>query len=183
MSAGTRTPRSRRELVADVLGALNPAQERQELARLLDAELLAVEVYELAVTAQPVSAGARRLLRQLGAQERAHGAALARLATLPQASPPSPAGAERALASHGISVRFGALRTERQWFTLLENLEGILEGVYYRALGRLSDPVHATLAARILASEAQHSTLLLSFRNPRNIQLDVALGQIKGSPR
>jgi hypothetical protein len=64
---------------------------------------------------------------------------------------------------------------------LLERLEGALEGAYYKALKHLSEPAQATLAARILASEAQHSTLLFSFRNPQNVQLAVAVGLVKGS--
>lgn len=183
MSAASPPRRSRRELVADVLGPLNPAQERRQLAQLLDAELLAVAVYDRARTASAVSPGGRRLIGQIGLQERAHAAAVARAAGTVAGPPPSAAAAERALGVRGISVRFGALSTERQWFTLLESLERVLEGGYYRALGRLTAPAHASLAARIMGSEAQHATLLFSFRNPGNIQLDVAEGQIKGGAR
>ncbi|HET9720637.1 MAG TPA: ferritin-like domain-containing protein [Solirubrobacteraceae bacterium] len=183
MSGRQGTVRSRRELVADVLGALTPARERRELRSLLDIELLAGQVYALAGGARSLSPAAQDLVRRLGAQEYAHVAALARLAGLPAGAPPSAAAAERTLAGHGITVAFASLRTEREWFTLLEELERLLEGVYFHALGHLTNPAHALLLARIMASEAQHSTLLFSFRNPRDITLDVAEGQIKGRVR
>jgi hypothetical protein len=178
--SGSDIPRSRRELVADVLRRLTPAQERRLLVELVKAELVAAEVYGMAAVAEPISPAGRDLARRLGDQERAHLTALARLMSESFGTTSSPADAEKMLAAHGIPVKFSDLRTERQWFTLLENLEGILEGLYFRALGHLSNPAHALLAARILASEAQHSTLLFSFRNPQDIQLDVATGQIKG---
>jgi hypothetical protein len=184
MSA-SRSSRSRRELVADVIRGLSPAQERRELLQLLDAEVLATQVYALAAGAGPISPAGRALATHLGAQEQSHAAALGRLAGPPIPLPPasSPGAVERSLGQHGISVTFGSLHSERQWFTLLEELERAMEGVYFQALGRLSNPSHALLAARILASEAQHSTLLFSFRNPQNIQLDVAEGQIRGRAR
>jgi hypothetical protein len=182
MSGPGPTTSSRRELVADLFSALSPAQERRLLAGLLSAEILAMEVYGLAATAGPVSPAGQALAARLGVQERAHALALARLARQPSTADPapSPTAMEKALAGHGITVIFNALRSERQWFTLLEELERVLEGVYFRALGRLRSPAQATLIARILASEAQHSTLLFSFRNPQDIQLDVAEGQVKG---
>ncbi len=185
MSGQSATTRSRRELVSDLLDALSPAQERRLLLELLNAELTAVQLYALAATAGPVSPAGQELARRLGAQERAHAAALARLAEQPAPvePAPSPAAAEKALAGHGITVTLSALRSERQWFTLLEDLERVLEGVYFKALGRLASPSQASLAARIMASEAQHSTLLFSFRNPQDIQLDVAVGQVKGRAR
>lgn len=182
MSAGRDRPRSRRQLVADVLGA-GPVQERRLLLELLDLELLAVKVYALAAAAARVSPGGRALAHRIQEQELSHAIALARL-TGPTAAPRpalSTTAAQAALAAHGITVAFSSLDTERQWFTLLERLEGALEGAYYKALARLRDPAHATLAARILASEAQHSTLLFSFRNPQDIDLDVALGLVEGT--
>lgn len=150
---------------------------------LLDAELLAVKVYELASASTQIAPDGRALASRLGEQERAHAAALARALRLldPGHPPDSTSAAEAGLAAHGITVTFGSLRSERQWFTLLERLESALEGAYYTALGHLSDPGHATLAARILASEAQHSTLLFSFRNPQNVELAVAVGLVHGS--
>lgn len=185
MSGRQRTLRSRRELVADVLGGLSPAQERRELRGLLEMELLAGQVYAMAAGARPLSPAAQDLVRRVGSQEYAHVAALARLAGLSAGSgaPPSPSAIERTLAGHGLPVTFAALRTEREWFTVLEGLERLLEGVYFHAIGQLTNPDHALLLTRIMASEAQHSTLLFSFRNPGNITLAVAEGQIKGRLR
>lgn len=185
MSQASHRPRSRRELVADLLGAL-PAGERKLVGDLLAAEHLAVEVYGRAAASPDLSSRARRLVRRLRAQERVHAAALARLvpaAAHPSAPPPrgrSTPEVEAALAKRGIVVRFGDLNSERAWFTLLENLEGALEGAYYKSLRHLESASVATLVARIMASEAQHSTLLLRLRNPQDIALDVAVGLVKG---
>lgn len=182
MSGGTDRPRSRRELVADVFRT-RATDERRQLLKLLDIEFLAAEVYFLASESDQVSAAGRALARRLEEQERSHAAALAKLIGLPEASRPEPPvhAVQAELSAHGINVSFGSLRSERQWFTLLERLEGALEGAYFKALGHLKEPAHAMLAARILASEAQHSTILFSFRNPQNVQLAVAVGLVKGS--
>lgn len=182
MSAGTDRPRSRRQLVADLLGA-RPGQDRRHLLKLLDLELLAANVYALASASDHVSAGGRALAHRLEQHERSHALAVAQLTgTSVSSFPEQPITAvQTALAANGIRVSFGSLKTERQWFTLLERLEGLLEGAYFKALGRLNQPAHALLAARILASEAQHSTLLFSFRNPQDVQLAVAVGIVKGS--
>lgn len=182
MSDGPAKGRSRRELVADVLGAGARSEERKQLSALLEAEHLAIDVYGLAGASSVLSPPARRLIRQLRAQERLHAAALSRV--LGGHHPfriRSARQLELALSRYGVNVQFAELHTERGWFTLLENLEGALEGAYYKSLRHLSSPAVATLAARIMASEAQHSTLLFRLRNPHDIALDVAVGLVKGS--
>lgn len=184
MSQGSHRPRSRRELVADLLGTTLPAGEAELVGDLLAAEQLAVEVYGRAAASPDLSPRARRLVGRLRAQERVHAAALARL--LPRAQREalgqehSAGETEAGLARYGIEVTLGDLHSERAWFTLLENVEGALEGAYYKSLRHLESASVATLAARIMASEAQHSTLLLRLRNPRDIDLDVAVGLVKG---
>lgn len=184
MSQGSHRPRSRRELVADLLGAALPAGEAKLVGDLLAAERLAIEVYGRAAASPDLSSRAGRLVRRLRAQERVHAAALAHLLSRAQRVVParerSTAETEAGLARYGIGVTLGDLHTERAWFTLLENVEGVLEGAYYKSLRHLESAPVATLAARIMASEAQHSTLLFRLRNPRDIDLDVAVGLVKG---
>src|SRR5579875_3181660 len=118
MSNASRTSRSRRELVADILGRLSPAQERRALLDLMAAEQLAAGVYDLAAAAAPVSPAGQELARRLGGQERAHAAELARVTGQPAGgrtaagrtaagrTAAGPGGIEKALSAHGITVRF-----------------------------------------------------------------------------
>jgi hypothetical protein len=188
MSARADRPRSRRQLLVDLVAATGG--ERRRLLELLATERLAVAVYRRAAAAAAVTPAGRLLAGRIEAQELAHALALERL--LDGAGPgggrstvrstPRPTRATvAALGDLGIVVQFSALRSEHDWFRLLEELEGALEGAYYKALRHLRDPSVATLTARIMASEAQHSTLLFSFRHPRDIELDVAVGLVKGS--
>jgi hypothetical protein len=172
--------RSRREFVAGLLGS---AQERRYVTGLLAAEQVAAEVYRRAAAAQVMSPAARSLADRLGAQERSHAASLARLSGMGPArvGTMSDSAVETGLRSLHISAKLGALDSEKRWFTLLENLESGLEGAYYKAIRHLTRPDLATLAAQILASEAQHSVLLFRFRNPMDIKLDVAVGLVKGN--
>lgn len=183
MSHAGDKPRSRRELVAGLIGESSSGPERHQLGALLELEYLAQYVYSLASASSFVSAAGQALARQLHGQEAAHAAALSQLTgALASAAPSfSTTAAESALSSHGLVVRFSALHTERAWFTLLEGLESALEGAYYKALGHLVSPAAVSLATRIFASEAQHSTLLFSLRNPQNIGLDVSEGLVTGS--
>ncbi len=183
MSHQQDSARSRRELVADVLRAPSAREERRIMLALLELEHLAANVYAVAAANAEISPGGRELARRLGAQERAHAAALAPLTG--QAAPPppdlSPTALQAALAGHGVTVSFRSLHDERAWFTVLEKLERNLEGAYYRALGHLTRRANVTLAARILASEAQHATLLFSYRNPARITLDVSTSFVTGT--
>ncbi len=187
MSRASDPPRSRRQLLADLVRAA--AGERRRLLELLASERLAVAVYGRAVAAAAVTPGGRLLAGRIETQERAHALALARLLdksgprrlSTRRSTPLSTRATVDALAGLGIAVRFSALRSERDWFRLLEQLEGALVGACYKALRDLSDPASATLVARIMASEAQHSTLLFSFRHPQDIDLDVAVGLVTGS--
>ena len=183
MSSAEHRSRSRRELVADVIGVSARQQEQKLLLELLELELVAAQVYSLAAASPALSPGGVALVQEFSRQEQAHAAALAPLAGQdPSAAPPSTAVIQTMLAAHGFTVSLAALRTEHAWFAALERMEGALEGAYYRALGRLFvRPDHATLLARILASEAQHSTQLFSYRHPDKIILEVGKGFVTGN--
>jgi len=186
MSRSSRDPapvRTRRQLVGDVLGLGDG--DRRQLVRLLAIERVAVEVYGRARRAEQLTSAEHRLIEHILGQERAHGHALLRV--LPRAeaahaiAPLDTDGLEAALSSAGISVALASLRSAHDWFTLLEELENALQGYYYKALRRLSGAAPATLTARILASEAQHSTLLFRLRHPDDISLAVSEALVEGS--
>lgn len=183
MSRHGDRPRSRRELITGARKGALSAAEGQVVLKLLGLERVAARVYAEAGGSPDISPAGRSLAGRIGAQEHAHAAALAALLGKPAPAPTalSVPATEAALARHGLKVTFGSLRSERDWFTLLERLENHLEGAYYESLRHLSGGANATLAARILACEAQHATLLLSFRNPSDIALDVALSFVTGN--
>lgn len=183
----SRHARTRRELLAGTASAGTAADARR-LAALMELEHVAADVYGLAARSGALSPSAHRLASALRTQEHDHAAALlAALGSpvaprgLPAPAGQSPAQLQTALGRVHVTVQFDRLRSERDWFTLLENMEAALEGAYYEALAQLSTAAAGTLAARILASEAQHQTLLFRLRHPRDIPLAVGAGLIVGN--
>jgi hypothetical protein len=174
------TPTTRRGLL------LGPGSaDARELLKLLELERLAAAVYGLAHGSGQLSPGAAGLTAALHGQELIHGRALA--SALGRAAPAAPSGPapslgrlQRGLARYRIHAELAARHDERGWFTVLEELESALAGAYYEALGRLADPDAATLAARILASEAQHQTLLFRARHSGDISLAVSTPVVYG---
>jgi hypothetical protein len=177
MSATT----TRRHLLLAPVGSA----DTRELVKLLELERLAVAVYGLAQRSGQLSPGTAQLVSELRVQEQVHARELAgtlgAAARLARPSGGTIHELQDGLARHGIHAELAALRDERRWFTVLEQLERALEGAYYKALGRLRSATAATLAARILASEAQHQTLLFRARHPADISLAVSTPVVYGS--
>ena len=180
MSGTPEKSLTRRELAARA--AARPPTEPQLLTGLLALEQLAVAVYDLVLASGTASPAERALLATLRGQESAHAVAVGRLLGVPPPSPPAGAGPIQAgLTRAGITSQLSAMRTAHDWFTLLETLESTLEGAYYAALADLTRPRTVALAAAILASEAQHSTLLFHERHPLDVDLAVAFGLVHGT--
>jgi hypothetical protein len=158
-------PRTRRQLV----GLGTPAESRQ-LARLVALERLAADVYGLALGSGLLDPRARALAIELRDQELSHARAVAELAgplavqTAVEREP-----VQRRLQRAGIRIQLARLHSERGWIYLLERTEGSLARAYHAAIGRLPGGEPALLAATILASEAQHATLLHLLRHPARI--------------
>jgi hypothetical protein len=181
MSGSGDLPLTRRELVTQA-ATTRPPSERELLTGLIALEQLAVAVYELVLTADVVSPVEMVLLLDLQSQESAHAGALARVLGL--AVRRAPAGVEplqAALIQAGITLKLSKMRTARDWFGLLETLESTLEGAYYAALADLTRPEVAALAASILASEAQHLTLLFRQRHPLDVYAGAPSGLVHGT--
>lgn len=187
MSHRDRSATTRRQLLRSLPG--DPALgDAGRLASLLALEQVAVDLYRMAHRSTHLAAGSARLVREIVIQEEQHVLALAgalgrpaHTVRLQAPSQATPAQLEAALAQVKVHVDLAAIHSERAWFTLLEQLESALEGAYYEALARLSSATAATLAARILASEAQHQTLLFRARHPRDINLAVSTGLVFGN--
>jgi len=152
------------------------------LTALLAIEGLSEAMYQLAATAPGLSPAARRLLAMLRQQERLHAETLAaELGGVPVPELRGERAVQAALQTGGVAVTVSALHSERDWFAALEEVENVVLGAYYDALLAIRSPASAALAARILAAEAQHQTLLFSFRHPHDIALAVAEGVVQGS--
>jgi hypothetical protein len=174
---------SRRDLLASVTSARTRQTDAQLLSSLAELEQLAIAVDELALRSRRLTAATHALVSAISTQERAHAAALSRW---PGVEPAPPIGPGKdfaaALSAAGIDLEHRRLRTDRDWLAALASVETTLEGAYYAALGQLASPAAASLAATILANEAQHRTLLSRQRYPRVIEFAVPSGLVQGTP-
>ncbi len=146
--------------------------DQELLAGLLKVEQLIAAVYGRVLAGGRLTPRARRLARTVLRQEHAHAATLAaELAVFggaPPAPPAGPAQLDAQLARHHISISVTGLETEKQALQLLTQVESVAEGAYFGAMSKLSEPRLQTLAAEILASEAQHFTLVAEILHPRD---------------
>ncbi len=179
---------SRRDLVAAVAAVRRAPSETDVISYLLGLEVLAVALYGLALDSGVLTDRAGGLVGALRRQERAHAGALLRWLWGPQSDPVSaiaelsPGETQTALIAAGIKIELPKLRTQNDWFWMLVRLEEGLEGGYIVALSELHSRRAVSLAATILASEAQHATVLAYQRNPLNPYQAVPAGLVQGSP-
>lgn len=179
---GTGRKTSRRAAIRSAGRAVLPNADAARLRHLLELEQLAEQLYVRALESGRLSPRAEALCRGLRSEERSHAQALGPLSGQPGPEPPlTLRQIEHALTRAHLDPNLQARRTERAWFTLLERLEHVLEGAYYEALAHLTGAGPATLAAQILASEAQHQTLLFRLRHPDDIMLAVSEPIVHGS--
>jgi hypothetical protein len=76
----------------------------------------------------------------------------------------------------------GSPETQSDALDLLLGVERMAESAYFGALSKLEDPALVALAAEIMASEAQHWTLLRALRNSGNLAGSVPSAFVTGSP-
>lgn len=161
-----------------------PESEPERLARLVRVELLLLFSYQQILASSLLNPRAERTLRLLRAQEEAHIHALGvRLAALGGVAPPPPTGVEQAdrdLARRRVSGRLGQLRGARDALRLLLAVERVTVGAYFVALTKLEDPALITLAAEIMANDAQHEAMLGELLYPGNAQQAVPYGLVQG---
>ncbi|MGI8429770.1 MAG: ferritin-like domain-containing protein [Solirubrobacteraceae bacterium] len=147
--------------------------EAGSLTSVLEVELLVAFVYERVLGAQLLAVASARVAAGLLAHERVHIALLRGwLSTL--GAPQTPAlvddrAADRSLASHHVSVRLAGLRTERDALRLLIAVEAVAVSAYGRLISALINPMLVRSAAEMLASEAQHATVLSGLLYPGDI--------------
>jgi Ferritin-like domain len=158
--------------------------DADRLHRLVSVELLMHYCYEQILSGPLLHPRARRLLSPLVGHEEAHVRALsARLAALGGRAPSPPRSvrvADHDLARRGVGGRLGQLRGGRDALFLLLAVEQVVVGAYFVALTKLGDPRLITLAAQIMASDAQHEALIGEAIHPGDAQKDVPSGLVQG---
>jgi hypothetical protein len=147
---------TRRALIKRGLVVVRAHGDVELLRALLALEQLIVLGYQRQLSAGVLGVRARRMVRVFLGHEQEHvGALAAELQRLGGAMPAAPAGA---------SVRRPASSSEA--LSTLVALENDALGSYYRALGKLSDPGAALVAAQIMANEGQHVVELAGLLEP-----------------
>jgi hypothetical protein len=187
VSARAESGTSRRGLLARIAAAGPAPSESDVIAYLLQLELLAIGLYRLALDSGVLTPRAGGLATALLRQERAHADALAvrllgREGAAEGVTELTQPQIQAAMIAAGIKIELTKIRTQNDWFWLLERLEHGLEGAYVVALSELQTPAVITLAATILGSESQHATLLNYQHNPLSPHGAVPTGIVNGSP-
>ncbi len=172
-------------LAASASAAQTPT-DAQLVATLLGTEMLAVFVYGHAVHSSLLSSDRQRLARRLLGHERAHvralSAALDRLGGTPPAPLNTPTDADKLLAASKVQGSLSQARSSDDLIRLLIRLEVALERGYYAAMSSLQDTELQHTAAQILATEAQHATLLVDLLFPGDVDKAVPEPYVEGNP-
>ena len=202
MTLAVPAGRTRRELVgaaagsAAALSALSwpasasadsgpPESNAALLGRALRVEQLVVIAYRRVLASGALEAKVARQVEEILGQELVHVATLERELSALGASPPAPprdlAAAQRALATHHMYTSLSDLRNQKACLKLLVDVESVVEGAYFRAIGKLTDPRLLRMSAQILGCEAQHWTALASIRHHGDVEIAVPYPFVGGS--
>jgi Ferritin-like domain len=170
--------------VATARAAPAPPPDVVVIGRLLRLELLVLYVYQHVLGTSLLSPSARGVVDGLRDQEQAHvdalSAALSRLGGTAPAAPANLARADKDLAHRNVAGRVGQLRGGRDALRLLLAIEHVAEGAYYVSMSELGDPTLLRLGAEIMASEAQHATVLTVLLHPGALTQAVPYAFVQG---
>lgn len=173
-------------IAPEIAGAQAPVDQPHLVGDLLATELVAIAALERVLLSPHLSSRARRLSRQILAQEHTHAAALTRalrglgVVRLP-VIPMTPSEIDRGLSDRHVGRTVQNLHSERDCLDLMLDLEGMAEGRYYRAMAKLTTASLQVLAAALLANEAQHEALLGELRLPKNFDRAAPYAFVEGS--
>ena len=158
------------------------ADDHQILLTALSTELLLVWVYERVLERGLLGDAARGAVTRILEQERDHVSAVqTALGGAPVTAPITLASAERQLARHHVGASPNDLSTQHDSLRLLVDVESAAEGVWFTAIGKLADRQLAATAAAIMASEAQHWTVLSGFSHHDDPKIVVPYPFVRGS--
>lgn len=150
-----------------------PPSDPDLLTGLLKVEVLMANAYERVLASGRLGPRARRLARRVLAHEHAHAAALTAELTLFGSVPPAPrltaSELDAGLAQHKVATSLESLGSEKDALKFLTQVESAAEAAYFAAMSKFSRPRLLTLGAEILASEAQHFTLVAQLLHPHDL--------------
>jgi ferritin-like protein len=158
--------------------------DARTVRRLLSIELLMLYTYRHVIVSPLLSAQTRRALAPMRANEEAHVRVLgARLRALGGSAPAPPASlsdADKRLAHRDVSGRLGQLKSAKDALRLVLAVERVTVGAYYVALTRLEQPALITLAAEIMANDAQHEAMVGELLYNGKVDQAVPYGLVQG---
>jgi ferritin-like protein len=154
------------------------------IASLLRVEQVLVFAYERTLATGLPSAAAQPVLASFLDQERAHVRELSGTLSDLGGTVPAPPASMAAFAAELLQLRIkrspANVRTERQHVHFLIALETVIARHYRSAIGRLSANRELTIAAEIMANEAQHATILRELLSPGNAKRAVPSAFVAG---
>lgn len=169
-------------LTAEAAVAAGAVDDHQVLVTALDIELLLVWVYERVLEHGVLGGAARGAVTRILEQERSHVSTVrAELGGAPVTAPITLASAERELGRHHVGASLTDLRTQHDGLRLLVDVESMAEAVWFTAIGKLAAPQLAGTAASIMASEAQHWTVLSGLSHHGDPKIIVPYPFVRGS--
>jgi hypothetical protein len=152
----------------------------------LAVELLVITVYERVIASGQLTPDHAALAHQLLSYEHVHARVLGReVHALGMPAPPSLAGVSSSgldaiLASKTVQERLTAIADERTALQLLIRAEEVAEGAYHDAIPKLTDARLLLRSAELMATEAQHRTLLSFARDPGDVDKAVPVAFVQG---
>ncbi len=164
--------------------AAAPQGDPELVAGLLSVELLSISVVDHVLAGGHLPPRAERLARRILRHEQTHAAQIRQeRGPVGSGTPPAPrtaAETDAQLAAHHTDRRLGDVHDERGALDLLLAMESIAEGALYDAMSKLAAPALQTLAARLLACEAQHEAALGALREPKDADQSTPYAFVEG---
>jgi ferritin-like protein len=169
--------------VSDATAA--PGESDADLVHtILSIELLAVFAYQQVLASETISPETAPVIHHLLDHEQTHVDVmtdeLLRLGQQPPAAPTSVTAADAAMTVLHGNGSLKSLHSEQDCLRLLEGIEQIAQGAYYKSLGKLTNPRLARICASILGAEGQHYTVLADLLHPGEIDKSVPGAFVEG---
>lgn len=161
------------------------APDAQVLSATLAVEQVVLVAYRHVLVSGALEPRTERIVRALLDQELQHvsvlGHELIALGGRPLSVSSDLAAVEKALAAHHVADSLTNLRSQHDCLKLLVDVETVVEGAYYAAMSKLSDPQLLATSAAIMACEAQHWTLLSGMQHHGDVSISVPYAYVQGA--
>jgi hypothetical protein len=155
---------------ASAAGDVAPMNDAQALSDALEVERLIVLAYRRVLASGALETDIERAIAPYLGHEIEHvNTVAAQLRAIGVNAPTAPlevSSGAALLSKQNIPGSLTDLHSQKDCLRLLVDLESLAEGAYFNALKVLSTSALQTLAAQIMACEAQHWTAVSGLRNP-----------------